>query len=87
MDVVVRHNPHVSFRSFDGEAVVVDTQRNVVRMLNEVGSRIWELIDGERNSKQIARCLVDEYDVTLSQAEEEVNQFIDLLEQRHLLSR
>ncbi|MCB0077625.1 MAG: PqqD family peptide modification chaperone [Anaerolineales bacterium] len=83
---IMHHNPQVSSRLFDGEAVLVDTDKNVVRMLNEVGSRIWELVDGERSAHEIAEILSREYDVSLSEAQVSVNDFLVTLAAHELIA-
>ena len=85
MDTIATHNPTVTSRIFDGEAVIIDTEANVVRMLNEVGSRIWELVDGERSVAEIAEVLVSEYDVSEEEASQSVVQFLSELETKGLL--
>ena len=61
-------HPQVAARIIDGEAVIVLPQSSQVNVLNEVGSRIWEFIDGTRNVGEITEIIVAEYDVTAEQA-------------------
>jgi hypothetical protein len=70
--------PHeqVAGRVIDNEAVLVLAQSGEVQVLNEVGARIWELIDGTRTVAQIAQTIADEYDVALEQAQTDVSEFI-----------
>ncbi len=54
-------------RRLDEEVILVPVRNNVADMdsiyvLNEVGSRIWELIDGKRDSGEIIEIIRDEYD-------------------------
>jgi hypothetical protein len=69
----------------DGEAVLVDPDRNVVRMLNTVGSRIWELADGTRTVDEIAEALTEEFEVEVSEARQSVVEFVDELADKELL--
>jgi len=81
-----RH-PRLASRVVDGEAVLVDPDRNVVRMLNTVGSRIWELADGTRTVDEIARTLTEEFEVEVQEARQSVVQFVDELAGKELLIR
>ena len=54
--------------------------------LNEVGSRIWELVDGERSAHEIAKILSREYDVSLSEAQVSVNDFLVTLAAHELIA-
>lgn len=80
-----QRHPRVAARAFGGEAVLIDPDRNVVRMLNEVGSRIWELADGSRDEDEIVAVLVSEYAVEQDAASAAVRQFLDELSRRDLL--
>lgn len=79
-------NSQVSARTFGGETVIVDPRDNMVRMLNGVGSRVWELADGSRTIDEIAQVLVEEYDVEFEQAHESVLQFVQELANKNLLT-
>ena len=78
-------HPQVAARIIDGEAVIVLPQSGQVNVLNEVGSRIWELIDGTRSVGEITEAIVAEYDVTAEQAERDVNEFIQELVESKML--
>jgi len=71
---------------FSGEAVVISPAENMVRMFNPVGSRIWELADGQRTVEEIVRQLTEEYAVELSAARAEVGEFVDALAAKGLLT-
>ncbi len=79
-----RH-PRLASRIVDGEAVLVDPDRNVVRMLNTVGSRIWELADGTRTVDEIAEALTEEFEVEVPEARQSVVEFVDELAGKELL--
>ncbi|HEX8682957.1 MAG TPA: PqqD family protein [Ardenticatenaceae bacterium] len=79
-----RH-PRLASRVVDGEAVLVDPERNVVRMLNTVGSRIWELADGTRTVDEIADALTEEFEVEAPEARQSVVEFVDELADKELL--
>ena len=74
------HHPRTASRVFNGEAVIISPADNVVRMLNPVGSRIWELCDGSHTLDQIAAALTEEFDVDVVHARQSVAAFVaDLL--------
>ncbi|HID64386.1 MAG TPA: pyrroloquinoline quinone biosynthesis peptide chaperone PqqD [Anaerolineae bacterium] len=78
-------HPQVAARIIDGEAVIVLPESGQVTVLNEVGSRIWELIDGTRSVGEITEAIVAEYDVTAEQAERDVEEFIQELVDNKML--
>jgi hypothetical protein len=78
-------HPQVAARIIDGEAVIVLPESSQVNVLNEVGSRIWELVDGARNVGEITKIIVAEYDVTAEQAERDISDFIQELVDNKML--
>lgn len=46
-----------------GEAVALDIKRGVCYGLNQVGTRIWQLVETPRTISDVVDILVDEYDV------------------------
>jgi len=80
----MRH-PRTASRVFSGEAVIISPAENMVRMLNPVGSRIWELCDGSRTLDQIATVLTEEFDVDADHAHQSVDVFVAELAAKDLL--
>jgi hypothetical protein len=79
------HSPATASRIFGGEAIIITPSENVVRMLNPVGSRIWELSDGERTVEDIAQAIHHEYAVGEEAARTSVSAFVDELAGKGLL--
>lgn len=52
--------------------------------LNEVGSKIWELIDRELSIAEICEQLSSIYAIPLAQAQKDVSDFIDQLRSKHI---
>lgn len=72
-------HPQVAARVVDGTAVIVMASSGEVVMLNAMGSRIWELLDGSRTVQDIIHTIVSEYDVTEQQAHQDVEEFLQKL--------
>ena len=77
--------PGMVGRIVGDEAVIVLPGQGQVKVLNEVGARIWELADGSRTMQQIAREICQEFDVDETQAETDVNSFVGILVQKGIL--
>ncbi len=67
----------VASRIIDGEAVIVVLERQETVVLNTVGSRIWETMDGQKNLNEIASILTSEFDTTYQQALKDLAEFIE----------
>ncbi|MCK5351713.1 PqqD family protein [bacterium] len=54
---------------------------NWLFVLNEVGARIWELIDRGRSVQQIEQLLLEEFDTTPEQLEADLLRVLDQLQE------
>jgi hypothetical protein len=84
--MIVAKNPKTAWRIIEGEAVILSLDTKVLRGLNPVGSRIWELIDGQRSLEEIVRLIVQEFDVTPEDAAQDVHAFTQELLDRGLVT-
>lgn len=80
-----RKNEDVVFRRISDQSILVPIKDNVgdlgfIYNLNDVGTFVWERIDGKRPLVDIKEMLVDEFNVSPSQAERDLLEFIDHLE-------
>ena len=80
------HHPRTASRLFSGEAVIISPAENAVRMLNPVGSRIWELCDGRRTLDEIAAVLTEEFEVDRAHARQSATEFVAELLDKELLT-
>ena len=79
------HHPSTASRVFGSDAVFISPAENMVRMLNPVGSRIWQLTDGSNTIEDIAVTLTQEFEVDLPHARQSVAGFVEDLVDRNLL--
>lgn len=56
-----------------------------IEVLNDVGARIWSLIDGHRSVREIASLLCEEYQVETSLAEADALAFLEDLAGRGVI--
>ena len=83
-DTVIRRAPSALSRAFDHEVAIILPTASAVRVLNEVGARIWELADG-RTLAQILEVLLNEYDIDRIQLRVDAEAFLSELQGRGLL--
>lgn len=77
-------------RQIAGETLIVPVTGHVMDLeslyvLNEVGSRIWELLRAPTTADRIADVVVDEFAVSRECAAEDVAEFLDSLGERGLV--
>ena len=78
--------PDVIWRVLDDNAVLVSPEGGRVTTLNDVGTAIWRLIDGQKSLQEIADRLVQQYDVDIDQASLDVENFLIKLDERYLIT-
>jgi len=77
-------------RCVAGETIVVPVKSNVgdldsIYTLNDIGTTIWELIDGKNNVHQIIEAVCNTYEVTPQLAEKDTIEFLNSLAQAGLI--
>lgn len=78
-------HPQTAGRVIDGEAVLLLAETNEIQVLNPVGSRIFELANGQRSLAEIASALTDEYNVDFNEALADVDAFVQQLVDNRVL--
>ena len=69
----------------DGEAVLVLPDKGEVKVLNEVGARIWELSDGKITIAEIAEQITQDFEVDIKKAQEDALMFLQELERKGVI--
>jgi hypothetical protein len=92
LDRVYSKSDSLVFRKIGDECILVPIRQGVgdlnsIYTLNETAARIWELIDGKARVGEIKERLVLEYDVTASQAEEDLLEHLNQLESIKAISQ
>lgn len=82
---IISQNPNLVTRDIDGEVVIMIPAKGKVLALNEVGSFIWNRINGSNSIEDILNAVCHEFDVNREQAAVDVDDFITLLYDKNLL--
>jgi hypothetical protein len=95
--MIIRTNCYVKEKEFvtreiAGETIIVPVKGNVgdlnsIYTLNEIGTMIWQLIDGKKNVGQIIKVICSAYEVTPEEAEKDTVDFLKSLEEAGLIRR
>ncbi len=79
-------HPNIVSRKIAGEVILVPIRQeladvNAIYLLqDDVSSRIWELIDGQRTVEEIRDIICDEFEVDPGQAEKDLIEFLNQME-------
>jgi hypothetical protein len=79
-------NPSILTRIIDNEAVLVLPEQGKIKVLNDVGAAIWELVDGKRRIQQISLEICEQFEVEQSKADLDTIHFIDELVKREIVT-
>jgi hypothetical protein len=78
-------DPNIVFRKIADECILVPIKQRAsdvdsIYNINEVGSFIWEQIDGEKPLSEIRDAIVNEFEVTSEVSEIDLLEFLQQLE-------
>jgi hypothetical protein len=79
-------NPDILSRVVDDEAVLVLPIKGKVKVLNEVGAVIWQLIDGQRNIQQISSEICEQFEGKQEAIEIDTLRFVAELKEREIVT-
>ena len=71
----------------NGETVLLDLDGESYFGLNEVGTRVWQLLQSERTVGETLSALSDEYDVGREQLESDMGELLDKLSDAGLVKQ
>ena len=86
LDTVINKNLEIDDTDLDGEKVMMNLDKGEYFMMNEVGSRIWEIISEPINVKDIINTLRNEYEVDEETCKDTVIEFLGRLNNADLIS-
>ena len=71
----------------DGKAIIINLESGSYFLLNETGSRLWQLLDGKRNVKEIVKKIHSEFEAEQHIIEKDVSELIAKLEKEGLVEQ
>jgi hypothetical protein len=83
---VLTKDQNIITRQIDNEVILVPIRQKTSELqciytTNEIGGRIWQLIDGKRSEADILATILDEYNVTEDEAKSGLQEFIEQLKE------
>lgn len=86
IETIPAADPHIISKLVEGEMILLHPTQGKVRVLNEVGARIWELIDGINTTREIIQLIYEEFAVEYPMAEADGIKFLVQLEKAGLIT-
>jgi hypothetical protein len=79
-------DPELTWRLLDGDAVIVSPASGEIRVLNHVGTEIWQLLANGRSPAHIQQTIATQYNLPPTQAAQDLDAFLDDLAARGLIT-
>ena len=76
MPQTFRISAEVLSQEVSGEMVLLDLKSEEYLGLNEVGARIWQLLQDGKDLREIGDILVGEYDVSRDELDSDINRLV-----------
>ena len=70
-------HPELTWRLLDGEAVIVSPTSGEIRVLNQVGAEIWQLLVDGSTVEKIEAVLIGQHNLSSEQAHADVSAFLE----------
>ena len=86
LNTIINKNLEIDDTDLDGEKVMMNLDKGEYFMMNEVGSRIWDIIIEPINVKGIIEALLSEYEVDEETCTDTVIEFLGRLNNAELIS-
>ena len=75
----LQQHPDISSREFDGETVMMNKSLDSYFGLDEIATRIWQILEKKHSLIEIRDVLTKEYDVSPTQCLQDIQPFIEKL--------
>jgi hypothetical protein len=85
-DLKVTISPEVLFQEVSGETVLLDLSSENYFGLDEIGTRIWELLNGGASVGEVVDALLGEYETDRNTLENDVGELLENLAEAGLIS-
>ncbi len=77
----------IIFEQIEDEGFLYDTEKDKLFSLNDVGRFIVDLIAKKKSKDDVLKKLTSEYDVSIEQAEKDLDEFLDELNKQGFLEQ
>lgn len=85
LDARVTTSPDAVFRELEGEAVILNLGSGLYFGLNEVGTRVWQLLDAHPDLRRVFEILLVEFDVTDDRLRDDLLALVEQLRDKGLV--
>ena len=81
----IKRKNGLPWQILDGQSIILATEQKAAHELNEVGTHIWHMLDGENSTDSIAASICSEFEVSPQMAKADLNEFVTEMRSNGLL--
>ena len=86
MTQTIEISSEVLTQEVGGETVILDLKTESYFGLDEVGTRIWQLLQQEKDTQNITETMLNEYDVEEKQLEKDIQNLLTKLNEAGIIT-
>lgn len=86
MTQTIKFSSEILTQEVGGETVILDLKTESYFGLDEVGTRIWQLLQQEKDTQNITETMLDEYDVEEKQLEKDIQNLLTKLNEAGIIT-
>lgn len=83
---IIKRKDNQLFSEIDGEVVMLSVENSEYYGMDKVGSRIWQILEKEIKFRDLISLLIEEYDVTEDQCIKDTMAFLEMLDEKGLIT-
>lgn len=85
LNKVFEKNKNFPWQTINGETIIIDPENQFSYELNEMGSFIWNQIDGQTSIELINQRIVDEFDASSEEVMFDLEQLVGELVEKKII--
>lgn len=82
---IYKKNPQLPWQTIHGETIIIDPKTQNSFELNELGSFIWQLIDGKNTTLEIQNGICEHYDAPPEVVTKDLSDLFNLMIENQLV--
>ena len=86
METLVSQKENIDASELDGEKVMMNFEKGKYFVMNDIGSRIWDILNTPTSVNKIVLILLSEYDVDQETCEKTVIEFLERVYDEELIN-
>jgi hypothetical protein len=79
MDLPISKSEDIYWKLIDNRVILLHIDEAVMLQLDDTGTKIWHMIDGEKSGQEIVEYFIEGFEVERRKAEKDIRKFLKKL--------